>query len=220
MQGRADAVDDAIDAAETVRAPLRARCGTSCTSSRSSRRTTATRSGPGSAGSTTSASRSTRSAWSRRPAPRHGPARGRRRESPLPRPRARAADRPRRARGPGPAPAQRPARVPGLARVRTSAARSTERGRRSLAARRPRSRRWQTLLPAIGPDRDALQAYCDVLEEKWILSELAGTRRRAAGGDRRLPRARRAGAGGRPDGGESPIALDIDWSSGWDDEAT
>jgi hypothetical protein len=31
------------------------------------------------------------------------------------------------------------------------------------------------LLPAIGPGRDALQAYCDVLEEKWILSELAGT---------------------------------------------
>jgi hypothetical protein len=32
-----------------------------------------------------------------------------------------------------------------------------------------------TLRPAIGPRRDALQAYCDVLEEKWILSELAGT---------------------------------------------
>ena len=32
-----------------------------------------------------------------------------------------------------------------------------------------------TLRPAIGPGRDALQAYCDVLEEKWILSELAGT---------------------------------------------
>ncbi|HYH92389.1 MAG TPA: DUF4032 domain-containing protein [Candidatus Saccharimonadales bacterium] len=32
-----------------------------------------------------------------------------------------------------------------------------------------------TLLPTIGTARDALQAYCDVLEEKWILSELAGT---------------------------------------------
>ncbi len=28
--------------------------------------------------------------------------------------------------------------------------------------------------PAVGQDRDVLQAYCDVLEEKWILSELAG----------------------------------------------
>ena len=31
------------------------------------------------------------------------------------------------------------------------------------------------LLPAIGPGRDPIQAYCDVLEEKWILSELAGS---------------------------------------------
>lgn len=31
------------------------------------------------------------------------------------------------------------------------------------------------LLPAIGPGRDALQAYCDVLEEKWILSEVTGS---------------------------------------------
>ena len=30
------------------------------------------------------------------------------------------------------------------------------------------------LVPAIGPGRDPLQAYCDVLEQKWILSELAG----------------------------------------------
>lgn len=30
------------------------------------------------------------------------------------------------------------------------------------------------LVPVIGPDRDALQAYCDVLEEKWIQSERAG----------------------------------------------
>ena len=30
------------------------------------------------------------------------------------------------------------------------------------------------LRPAIGPGRDPIQAYCDVLEEKWILSELAG----------------------------------------------
>jgi hypothetical protein len=31
------------------------------------------------------------------------------------------------------------------------------------------------LVPVIGPGRDPLQAYCDVLEEKWILSELAGS---------------------------------------------
>ena len=30
------------------------------------------------------------------------------------------------------------------------------------------------LKPLIGPERDPLQAYCDVLEEKWILSETAG----------------------------------------------
>jgi Domain of unknown function (DUF4032)/Lipopolysaccharide kinase (Kdo/WaaP) family len=32
----------------------------------------------------------------------------------------------------------------------------------------------ERLAPAIGPGRDALQAYCDVLEEKWIASERAG----------------------------------------------
>ncbi|HEY8870142.1 MAG TPA: DUF4032 domain-containing protein [Candidatus Limnocylindrales bacterium] len=31
------------------------------------------------------------------------------------------------------------------------------------------------LRPAIGPTRDPIQAYCDVLEEKWLLSERAGT---------------------------------------------
>ncbi len=30
------------------------------------------------------------------------------------------------------------------------------------------------LLPVIGAGRDPVQAYCDVLEQKWILSELAG----------------------------------------------
>jgi tRNA A-37 threonylcarbamoyl transferase component Bud32 len=32
----------------------------------------------------------------------------------------------------------------------------------------------ERLAPEIGPGRDALQAYCDVLEEKWIESERAG----------------------------------------------
>jgi hypothetical protein len=27
---------------------------------------------------------------------------------------------------------------------------------------------------AVGPERDLVQAYCDVLEHKWLLSELAG----------------------------------------------
>jgi hypothetical protein len=30
------------------------------------------------------------------------------------------------------------------------------------------------LVPAIGPQRDPIQAYCDVLEQKWILSEQVG----------------------------------------------
>ncbi len=42
------------------------------------------------------------------------------------------------------------------------------------------ARRWQTevleptlarLVPAVGPGRDVLQAYCDLLEHKWLLSE-------------------------------------------------
>jgi hypothetical protein len=32
----------------------------------------------------------------------------------------------------------------------------------------------EVLVPAIGEGRDPIQAYCDVLEQKWILSELAG----------------------------------------------
>jgi hypothetical protein len=34
--------------------------------------------------------------------------------------------------------------------------------------------RLEQLAPVIGPHRDALQAYCDVLETKWILSEQTG----------------------------------------------
>jgi tRNA A-37 threonylcarbamoyl transferase component Bud32 len=72
------------------------------------------------------------------------------------------------------------------------------------------------LIPAIGPGRDPLQAYSDVLEEKWILSEAAGT-------DVGLESAIDAYLGlGAPapegDGRrEGPgIELDIDWSSGWE----
>jgi hypothetical protein len=76
----------------------------------------------------------------------------------------------------------------------------------------------EALLPAIGRDRDAIQAYCDVLEEKWILSELAGTDvgLQAAidaylGLGAPAPETDAAGSG-------LPIALDIDWATGWESE--
>ena len=66
------------------------------------------------------------------------------------------------------------------------------------------------LAPAIGPTRDALQAYCDLLEHKWLLSErrhrdvgletaldvVPGGRRAGAGGPGRRRDARRRGRGG------------------------
>ena len=74
------------------------------------------------------------------------------------------------------------------------------------------------LIPAIGPDRDPIQAYCDVLEEKWILSELAGT-------DVGLREAIDAYIGLGAPAPESDAALpgarvglDIDWSTGWETE--
>ncbi len=74
------------------------------------------------------------------------------------------------------------------------------------------------LLPVIGTGRDPLQAYCDVLEEKWIRSELAGT-------DVGLEAAVEAYIGlGAPapeaDAAHpgAPVLLDIDWSTGWDIE--
>lgn len=74
----------------------------------------------------------------------------------------------------------------------------------------------QALVPAIGPGRDPLQSYCDVLEEKWILSELAGK-------DVGLSAAMDAYLGlGAPApesdvaSGDARVAFDIDWSSGWD----
>ncbi len=73
-----------------------------------------------------------------------------------------------------------------------------------------------TLLPAIGGLRDPLQAYCDVLEEKWILSELAGR-------DVGLRAAMDAYVGlGAPapeadaDGSTGRVGLDIDWSTPWE----
>ena len=75
-----------------------------------------------------------------------------------------------------------------------------------------------TLQPAIGPDRDLLQAYCDVLEEKWIRSERQGADvglqasiDAYLGSGAPAPESESAARG-------SPVALDIDWSSGWETE--
>jgi hypothetical protein len=72
------------------------------------------------------------------------------------------------------------------------------------------------IIPAIGPDRDAIQAYCDVLEQKWILSEAAGkdVGLKAAihayiGLGAPAPESDAAPAGAR-------VGLDIDWTTGWE----
>jgi hypothetical protein len=71
------------------------------------------------------------------------------------------------------------------------------------------------LLPAVGSSRDLLQAYCDMLEEKWLLSETAG---RDVGLERALAAYVELGAPAPEDAeGEGSIALDIDWSTGFDD---
>ena len=65
MQGRPEAFDDAVAAAEMVRTTLHLGVGRAPPRARVRHRTTGTRSGRASAASTTSASRSTRSRWSR-----------------------------------------------------------------------------------------------------------------------------------------------------------
>ena len=72
------------------------------------------------------------------------------------------------------------------------------------------------LAPAIGPGRDPLQAYCDVLEEKWLLSEAAG---RDVGLEAALDAYLSLGAPAPEEpGADGSIALDIDWSGGFDSE--
>ena len=72
------------------------------------------------------------------------------------------------------------------------------------------------LAPAIGPARDPLQAYCDVLEEKWLLSEAAGE---DVGLDVALPAYLELGAPAPEEpGADGTIALDIDWSGGFDSD--
>ena len=71
-----------------------------------------------------------------------------------------------------------------------------------------------TLAPAIGPARDPMQAYCDVLEQKWLLSEVTGK-------DVGLETARAAylalGAPAPEDATvDTAVALDTDWSPGFD----
>ena len=74
------------------------------------------------------------------------------------------------------------------------------------------------LVPAIGPLRDPVQAYCDVLEQKWLLSEAAG---HDVGLEAAMAAYLELGAPA-PEAGatlaDSSIALDIDWSSGFDRE--
>ena len=75
--------------------------------------------------------------------------------------------------------------------------------------------RLARLVPAIGPGRDPLQAYCDVLEEKWLLSERAG---RDVGLEAAIA-AYVAGGAPAPEAGGGPQAsldLEIDWSAGLD----
>ena len=96
---------------------------------------------------------------------------------------------------------------------------------RRPVAEREASERWLAdvlepsltrLVPAIGPGRDPLQAYCDVLEEKWIRSERAG---RDVGLEAALASYLAGGAPAPEDsGGPLPtVVLDIDWSSGLDE---
>lgn len=69
--------------------------------------------------------------------------------------------------------------------------------------------RLDQLAPAIGPHRDPLQAYCDVLETKWLLSEQVG---RDVGLDAAIEHHLAQGASA-PEGSESGPALDLDAGS-------
>lgn len=70
------------------------------------------------------------------------------------------------------------------------------------------------LAPAIGPNRDPIQAYCDVLETKWLLSEAAG---HDVGLAQSIETYLAMGAPA-PESAEGPIVdLDIDWSTTFDE---
>ena len=195
MQGREDATDDAVEAAETVRARYTAVWDELHLEPELPARRSTRHPGPHPAPQRARLrGRRDRARAERRA--RRGPPEGRRRQPSLPRPRARATDRDPGARGPGAAAAQRPARVPRVAPAcpapSVDEGEAADRWLRTCSSRAsPRS------LPAIGPGRDPLQAYCDVLEQKWILSEVAGRDVGLAGRDGGVPRAGGAGARGR-----------------------
>ncbi len=68
--------------------------------------------------------------------------------------------------------------------------------------------------PIIGAGRDPVQAYCDVLEQKWLLSEEVG---KDVGLETALEAYLSLGAPAPEDAtAEVGIALDIDWSGGFD----
>jgi tRNA A-37 threonylcarbamoyl transferase component Bud32 len=77
----------------------------------------------------------------------------------------------------------------------------------------------RVLVPAIGAGRDPLQAYCDVLEQKWILSELAGT---DVGLQAAIDAYLGLGAPAPEAGSDGGSLLDIDWSGAldvaWDED--
>jgi hypothetical protein len=90
-----------------------------------------------------------------------------------------------------------------------------ERDRATAMTRQEGARHWledvlrpalARLGPAIGPHRDPLQAYCDVLETKWILSEKAG---RDVGLDAAIASYLEQGAPSPEGPGDLP-ALDVD----------
>ena len=70
------------------------------------------------------------------------------------------------------------------------------------------------LVPIIGPGRDVIQAYCDVLEQKWLLSEAIG---QDVGLEAALDAYLSLGAPAPEDAAlDAAAALDIDWSGGFD----
>lgn len=70
------------------------------------------------------------------------------------------------------------------------------------------------LAPAIGPNRDPIQAYCDVLETKWLVSEAAG---HDVGLAQSIETYLAMGAPA-PESSEGPLVdLDIDWSATFDE---
>ena len=97
-----------------------------------------------------------------------------------------------------------------------AAGRSATRRPRSAGSRTCSSRRWPRSSRPSATSRDPLQAYCDVLEEKWLLSEVAG---RDVGLEAALAAYLDLGAPAPEDDAslaDSSIALDIDWSGGLD----